>query len=871
MNRCLLVLSCLVPAFCLAAQARQGTGTLPTTPPPAIVHKVDALFAPWSRPGSPGCALAIIQHGKVIYRRGYGMADLEDRVRISPATVFHVASMSKQFTAFAIHLLAADGKLSLDDDIRKYLPELNDFGTRITIRHLLHHTSGLRDQWSLLALAGWRLEDVITEDDILRLLWRQRSLNFMPGDEELYSNTGYTLLGVIVKRVSGKSLAAFTQERIFGPLGMRHTHFHDDYGVLVPGRAYSYDKQDDGSYRYIALSYSNAGATSLFTTVEDLALWDQNFYDARVGGKDVLAQMQQATVLNGGMEIDYASGLVVSRYRGLPTVEHSGGDAGYRSDLIRFPEQHFSVVALCNAGDANPSLLTQEVADIFLSKLLKPRAPGSAPPPTRPSKPKPIQIDPASLDALVGEFELSPGFSIVYTKENDRLMAQATRQGKLALVPTGERTFTFEQLDASVTFDKPGPDGIVAAAVHHQGGRDFPLKRIKRVPLSAQELKDREGEFYSDELHVLYTIIEKNGGLVLLHPRAELPLQRGADASTFFADFPIGMLRFSCVAGQACDGFSVTDGRVRNLRFIRAQQAYATVAVEPARLDRYAGHYQLTSSALATVTREGDHLLAQLTERPRYELFPASDHDYFASATDLHADFTSNAQGEVTGIELHVDGTQLPGKRIDEAAVRSVQGYLQRRLAENVPLPGSEAALRQLIKELRGDADAVSLPVTPTIRQRLPTLHMQLAPLGEVRSIEYTGVGERGGADVYAVQFAGGEEEWRIGLGADRTIEILLHRPFKRAPRLPTEHADALRSGTGSERAAIEFLNRTANDLQVYWIDPDGELRGYGSVAAAHMKTIETFVSYLWLLGTDRQHPVAIFTAAPGLTIATVD
>ena len=297
----------------IALVAVASVATAQTTPDRAA----DAIFAQWAKPGSAGCALGVLKDGKPLYVQGYGRADIEHAVPITASTVFHIASLSKQFTAFAIYLLEQEGRLSLDDDIRKYLPELHDFNTPITIRDLLHHTSGLRDQWNLLAMAGWRLEDVITQEDVVNLIWRQRELNFHPKDEFLYSNTGYTLLGLIVQRVSGKSLREFTDERIFAPLGMRSTHFHEHYGDLVDNRAYSYDRQPDARYVYVALSYSTVGPSSLFTTIDDLARWDENFYTGAVGGRDLLQKMQIKGHLNNGKEIEYASGLVVNEYRGL--------------------------------------------------------------------------------------------------------------------------------------------------------------------------------------------------------------------------------------------------------------------------------------------------------------------------------------------------------------------------------------------------------------------------------------------------------------------------------------------------------------------------------------------------------------------------
>lgn len=202
------------------------------------------LFEKWDKSDSPGCALGVYKDGQIIYKQGYGMADLENDIPITPATVFHVASMSKQFTAASIVLLAQQGKLSLNDDVHKYLPELPDFGERITIRNLIYHTSGLRDQWDLLDLAGWRYSlDLITDDDVMSVMTRQKELNFKPGDKHVYSNTGYTLLGLIVKRVSGLSLREFSTENIFEPLGMTHTHFRDDHGEIVKHNALGYERE----------------------------------------------------------------------------------------------------------------------------------------------------------------------------------------------------------------------------------------------------------------------------------------------------------------------------------------------------------------------------------------------------------------------------------------------------------------------------------------------------------------------------------------------------------------------------------------------------------------------------------------------------
>lgn len=561
MRRHSLLLAAL--CFSIAAPAAVAAARAPST------AQVDALFAQWDKPDSPGAVVAVLKDGKVVFQGAYGMADIEREAANKAATSFHIASLSKQFTAFAIHLLAQDGKLGLDDDVRKYLPELPDYGTPITINQLLHHTSGLRDQWNLLTMAGWRLDDVITEDDVLNIVRRQKSLNFKPGQEHLYCNTGYTLLGLIVKRVSGRSLQAFAQERMFAPLGMEHTRFQENYRTLVKGRASSYVRGPDGAYQYVALSFSNVGATSLFTTSGDLARWDENFYDARVGGKSLLVQMQSKGKLANGSVLPYAAGLVMQNYRGLDVVEHGGSDAGFRANLMRFPKQHFSVMILSNAGDLNAGKLTRDVADLYLADALgaaPPAAKAAATPAATPAATVEVSIAAAALDAFVGEFVLAPNFSLRFTREGERLMVEPSGQERLPVFASGERTFFSKAVDARFTFELPGKDGTVDGGVLHQNGRNMPARRVKARGADVAQLGERSGEFYSDELHVLYTLAHQDGRLVLRHPRGEMALQQES-ANVFNGGFPIGKLQFNCVAGKGCNSFSLNNGRVRKLVF----------------------------------------------------------------------------------------------------------------------------------------------------------------------------------------------------------------------------------------------------------------------------------------------------------------
>lgn len=564
MNGLLRALLFLLAACCLSAGAAGQALS------PAATARIDALFAAWDKPDSPGAAVAVLLQDKAVHSRGYGMAQLEYRAPITPATPFHVASVSKQFTAFAVHLLVQDGKLALDDEVRRHLPELQARsvgGAPITIRHLIHHTSGLRDQWSLLMLAGLRLDDVITEGDILGLVWRQRDLNFTPGEEEMYSNTGYTLLAQIVQRVAGRPFAAFAKERIFDPLGMKNTHFQEQYGTLVPGRAYSYEKTDGKTpeaWRYVALSYSNVGATSLFTTLQDLARWNKNLQDWKVGGPGVAAAMQARGKLNSGKEIDYASGQLHGRMRGLPTLAHSGSDAAFRTMLLRFPTQGLSVLVLANADNLNALDLARKVADVVLDET-----PGIAPAPAAPPHPAEVAVTEEQLAPFLGSFEMRPGFVLEFTREGAQLRIQATGQPRFDMFAAAPDRFFTKAFPAEVRFDAPAPNGQTATATWRQYGRDFPLRRIARTQPAPEQLQACAGTFYSAELGTLYFVSVREGKLVVRYPRGERVLAP-VTPGVFSADWPLGTFTFQHGgAGKTCDGFALTTGRVRNLRFVR--------------------------------------------------------------------------------------------------------------------------------------------------------------------------------------------------------------------------------------------------------------------------------------------------------------
>lgn len=554
-----------------------GTPTRAATHDADSAGQVDALFARWNRRDTPGAAVEVRRDGQVVYRRTFGMADIEQGRPITPTTPLYVASVSKQFTAFAILLLAQDGKLSLDDDVRRYLPELPDFGKPIRIRHLLHHTSGLRDELNLLSMAGWRMEDVITEQDVMRLVRRQRALNFAPGTDFEYSNTGYMLLGMIVQRVSGESLAAFTKQRIFDPLGMHHTGFQSQHNALVPGRAQSYQPALGGGYEAVRLSDSTVGSTGLLTTADDLARWEDNFDDGHIGGKALIARMQTPGKLDDGTALDYGDGLFIDRYRGLASIDHDGAEAGFRSDVLRFPEQHLAIIVLANGADVQASRLGQRIADIYLAGQLDP-LPAPVPDDSASTE---VPLDPSRLDALVGTYALANGSAITFAKEQGHLVGWTAGDDKMPFYPSGEREFFVKLRNARFSFDPPNADGIVPSGTWHRGTRAIRATRITRPQPGEREVQALEGTYYSDELRMLYTVTFKDGELVLGSPRGDIALAP-FDKDSYIGPWPFGLVRFACAAQADCTGFTATEDRARDVQFTKVTITPANASVAAA-------------------------------------------------------------------------------------------------------------------------------------------------------------------------------------------------------------------------------------------------------------------------------------------------
>ncbi len=467
-RRC-LVLAAAVIVWGVAARPAAPQGPAPGqragSLPAAVRARIDAVFAPLARPGSPGCALAVYRDGAIAYERGYGLASLELGVPITPRTVFDIGSTSKQFTAFSILLLEREGRLSLDDDVRRFLPDLPVYERPITVRQLLLHTSGLRDYLTLWSLAGVKTESWTTQREAVVLVERQRAANFPAGEDWLYSNTGYLLLAEIVQRASGKSLKDFARERIFEPLGMTHTFYLDDHTQVVAGKATGYEPRKRGGFSVDMSNFEQIGDGGVQTTVEDLLLWDRNFYAPRVGDAALIARAQQVGTLNNGKLLDYAAGLRIGTYRGLPFVRHGGSWAGYRAELLRFPSQKTTVACLCNLGTAGPSALADRVADIVLEPVLKPAAAGAGRPAAPAQAPAAAQgSGSASAPPALSAQALADYAGVYHSEELDaRWVVRAADQGLMVaigrdesrLLPVGPDVFRGKD-GLEVVFERSG-------------------------------------------------------------------------------------------------------------------------------------------------------------------------------------------------------------------------------------------------------------------------------------------------------------------------------------------------------------------------------------------------------------------------------
>jgi len=524
-------------------------------PDSVSVARIDAVFSRFTTT-SPGCALNVQQGGKPAYLRGYGLASLELGVPISTRTVFDIGSTSKQFTAASVALLALDGKLSLDDDIRKYVPELPDLGAKVTLRHLLTHTSGWRDYIDLMVFEGWDFRDHTTDRDALTTLGRQRALNFAPGTDYRYSNTGYFLLSLVVQRVAGQSLAQFARERIFEPLGMHDTHYLTDASEVIPTKATAYTHPGPRAWRIEMSNWEQIGDGGVQSTVEDLALWDANLTSGVVGGRPLRELLTTPGRLNDGTALTYALGLNVDEYHGLRRVWHGGAWAGYRTMLMRFPSEGLSILLACNVDDAYVTLFTTRVADVLLPRpvaagaVQSPAAEGAG------SSARQPDADPTRFAGIY--FDRRVGDVVRLVADGGNLDVAGRGKPFLAL---GGPQFRDTAMASELRFDDANGGTMISRRQSLP-----PITYVRVAPSDTTHLSEYAGTYLSSEAAAEWTIVVRNGALVLKPRRGEEDTLRPLFRDAFAGQV---VLRFERDSTGRVIALTATSLGVQELRFTR--------------------------------------------------------------------------------------------------------------------------------------------------------------------------------------------------------------------------------------------------------------------------------------------------------------
>lgn len=550
--------------------------TLPLQPPALAgvtlnasqQKRIDQLFVDYDKPTSPGCGLGIMSDGRFIYTRGYGMATLDPAVPIDSTKLFDVASNAKQFTAGAIVRLAQMGKLKFTDDVRKYIPELPDYGTPITLNHLLSHTSGLRDHILLLTLGGILESEVVTEQQTVDFITRQRKLNYTPGARYAYSNTGYFLLSIVVERVTGKPFNTFMREQFFNPLGMPRSIFRDQHDMAIPNAALGYLPVDDGQYEVAVTNWDSvAGGGGLYTSIEEIQKWDENFFNPIVGGPGFVTEMHRTGTLSNGQRLIYARGLQVDRYRGLNRVRHGGDWTGFHSQILRFRDQHTSVALFCNTDGIDQYTLSTSVADIVFENDF--------------TEPKPMEPPPAPslpIDRFVGEYFSGTTTQEVYKAqiESGVLHLQYLFLN-LPMTSIGPTTFTVDGLPGSrVEFLVKGADKAHAVRVKFVGDEpdQAPIPADRFSPTAPANPNEFAGTFSSPELDVRWTLAvpATDPRLALLADPDQIVLPLAGPLNPAMNDAfygAAGFLRFTRNAAGQVDGFHLSFNGPIDFRFDR--------------------------------------------------------------------------------------------------------------------------------------------------------------------------------------------------------------------------------------------------------------------------------------------------------------
>jgi len=533
-------------------------------------EEVDRIMAPYSEPGTPGGLVAVVEGGEVTFARAYGAANLTHDVPYTMETLTNIGSTAKQFTAFGILLLADDGRLSLDDDVRDFLPELPDLGATVTLRHLLTHTSGYREFVNALAIGGWNLEnaDHISRNEVIRVVQGQPELQNVPGEEFNYNNTGYGLLAMVIEEVSGESFPQWMADHVFEPLGMGVTTVRPHPFHLVPNSAQGYLPEGPAGGFKEALDLGAAmGAGGVYATVGDLARWMAHLGSPGAGERHLVEQMTSPARLNSGVSVPYGLGMMLDEERGLERIHHPGGDTAHRSHFAYYPELDAGIIVLSSHGGFGEDIPAR-ITEVFFGEHMETGAPAVAAP--DPSLFDPAALDAAVLDTFVGRYELvlQPGFILDIRREGEALVGQATGQPPFPLVATSDSTFALTVVDASITFHRDA-DGSVTELTLHQAG-DNQAVRLPDADVDALELEAFAGRYYSSEFETVYTARVEEGTLILDHRRLGSVRLSHTSGDSFSGPFPVIQVVFERDDSGMVTGFLASNGRARGVSFERA-------------------------------------------------------------------------------------------------------------------------------------------------------------------------------------------------------------------------------------------------------------------------------------------------------------
>ncbi len=526
--------------------------------------RVDQLLSDYDNDFTPGAVVGVIEGGKVTYAKGFGMANLAYDIPYTTDMPSNIGSVSKQFTAMGILLLEKEGKLSLDDDIRKHLPELPEFEQTIRVKNLLNHTNGLREIYNMLPMRGWNGEDAILREEAIKIVQRQPELQALPGEEFNYNNTAFILLTHIVERLTDQSFPEWMEENVFDPLGMQSTYIRRDPGHIIPNATQGYISDENG-FREAGDLYAAYGAGGIYTTIDDFAKWLKNFQSGELGGAEIIEKLTTPGILNNGDTMSYALGLGISEYRGLKRYSHTGGDIAHRTNLIYFPEIDKGVVTNSNNGSYSLGV-ANEIIDAFFEKHLEPEEAETA---KEEIEKESLTLTAEQLQAFEGKFKSDAiGLMVELKLEEEQLRMEIAGDSPMPLTAVSENTFEGEGGNISITFHSE--ENEVKGATLTADGADYEFNKLAGFDPSEEELQAYVGKYYSRELETVYTISIKEGQLVAqIYGLEDIELSPAEEDSFTGSEFFVSEMTFKRNPQGRVSGFEVGNGRTKGVAFER--------------------------------------------------------------------------------------------------------------------------------------------------------------------------------------------------------------------------------------------------------------------------------------------------------------